>query len=297
MSNHHSDEPVPATCPMLVVPNASHPGQWRHIMNVRPAVRTTHFATNTAVVPVRPDAAAFLKIKAATSATNLEAIPSLIGLTSMQDEEAKDDFVNDAEKSLAATTEAGPSTASKPTANGWESRQQIPSLGALLTQLQRLTDLQEQQHRAQLQAYEEMAKQLQACQQTQGVHVQWMEAITQQSECKHDGPIIRLTFCGTNCIHRTVEPKSVKPSLVVKKPNCSDRKKCPWCRSMEHSGGKKSCPFAHHLIRRQAAIVLASLAEQRGGLFRETADTVVKEYKELEGEREREMEKKQKADE
>jgi hypothetical protein len=32
-------------------------------------------------------------------------------------------------------------------------------------------------------------------------------------------------------------------------------------------------------------------------VVRETADTVVKEYKELEGEREREMEKKQEADE
>ena len=116
-----------------------------------------------------------------------------------------------------------------------------------------------------------------------------MEAITKQSECKLDGPIIHLNLCATSCIHRTVKPESAEPSVIVKKPNCSNGEnkiKCPWCRSVEHSGGKKSGPFSQH--RRQDAIVLASQTEPRGGVVRETADTVVKEYKELEGERERE---------
>ena len=296
MSTHqHSDEPVPATCPILGGPSASHPGQWRHILNVGPTVRTTRLTTNTSAVPVRPDAAAFLDIKTAASATNLEGIPPLIGLTNMQDKEVAVEYVNYADESVATITKARPSTASKPTANGCEPHQQIPNLGVLLTQLQRLTDLQEQQHRAQLLAYEEMAKQLQACQQNHDALMRGMEAITKQSECKLDGPIIHLNLCATSCIHRTVKPESAEPSWVVKKPNCSNRKKCPWCRSVEHSGGKKSCPFSQH--RRQDAIVLASQTEQRGGVVRETADTGVKEYTELEGEREREMEKKQEADE
>ena len=115
-----------------------------------------------------------------------------------------------------------------------------------------------------------------------------MEAITKQSECKLDGPIIHLNLCATRCIHRTVKPESAEPSVIVKKPNCSNGEnkiKCPWCRSVEHSGGKKSGPFSQH--RRQDAIVLASQTEPRGGVVRETADTVVKEYKELEGEREK----------
>jgi hypothetical protein len=119
-------------------------------MNMGPTVRTTRLTTNTAAVPVRPDAVAFLNIKTAASDTNVEASSLQIGLTNMQDKEVEDECVNDADESLAAITKARPSTASKPTANGWEPHQQISNLGVLLTQIQRLTDLQEQQHHAQI---------------------------------------------------------------------------------------------------------------------------------------------------